>query len=684
MNTTKRKALTNWENPPKIADLEQDRLEAQTSHNAQMVKIQEWADNMHITGKVKHKKMKGKSSITPKLIRKQAEWRYPSLTEPFLSTDEVFEVSPVTAEDKKSAEQNALVLNNQFNTKLNKLAFFDEYIRAAVDDGTVICRTGWEFEEEEQEVEVPVMGTVPVQDPTQAQQMIQQGMLPVQEAQVGVELQMQMVTTKNHPTVEVCDINNVILDPTAGGNMDNANFVIYFFETSMSELKADGRYKNLNQIIPASKSILSEPDYIPNGATDFEFKDEPRKKMVAYEYWGYWDIHGSGIVEPIVVTYIGTTIIRMEENPYPDKKLPFIITQTLFKRNSNYGEPDGELLKENQQITGAVTRGMIDIMGSQANGQSGTAKGFLDITNQRKYDRGSNYEFNPQSGGPANSIYTHEFPDIPQSAQYMLGLQQQDAESLTGVKAFSSGISGSALGSTATGIRSALDATTKRELDILRRLAEGIKQIGRKFISMNGEFLGEEEVVRITNEEFVQVRRDDLAGNFDLRIGIATAESDNEKAQELSFMLQTMGNNMDFSFSQILLTDIAKLRKMPALAAKIESFEQQPDPMAQELQALEIELKKAEIDKEVALAEEYRATAALDMAKAETERANAGKITSQKDKLDLDFLEQESGVNQERKLEEADKRHEQAVNVEYLKQQHKQQEAKKSQTGKEV
>lgn len=40
---------------------------------------------------------------------------------------------------------------------------------------------------------------------------------------------------------------------------------------------------------------------------------------------------------------------------------------------------------------------------------------------------------------------------------------------------------------TATGVRSALDSTSKRELGILRRLSAGLEKIGRKIIAMNAE-----------------------------------------------------------------------------------------------------------------------------------------------------------------------------------------------------
>jgi hypothetical protein len=235
----------------------------------------------------------------------------------------------------------------------------------------------------------------------------------------------------------------------------------------------------------------------------------------------------------------------------------------------------------------------------------------------------------------------HTFPEIPNSAQVMLNMQNAEAESLTGVKAFTSGISGQSLGATATGIRSALDATSKRELGILRRLAEGIKQIGRKVISMNAEFLEEEEVVRITNEEFVTVRKDDLAGNFDLKLTVSTAEADNQKAEELSFMLQTMGNGMD-------------VRKMPTLAKKIEQYQPQPDPIAQKKAELEVALLEAQVQREQSMAYENTANANLYKARLLTEQAKAKHLNSDADLKDLEFLETESGTTQERKLQAID------------------------------
>jgi hypothetical protein len=422
----------------------------------------------------------------------------------------------------------------------------------------------------------------------------------------------------------------------------------------MSQLRKDGRYSNLDAVDLDSGSALSQPDYAIDDDSNFTFKDKPRKKVVAYEYWGFWDIHGTGEVEPFVATWIGNTLIRLEENPFPDKKLPFVLVQYLPRRKSVYGEPDGVLIEDNQRIIGAVTRGMIDIIGRSANGQMGTRKDALDVTNARKFERGEDFKFNANVD-PRQAFHMETYPEIPGSALNMLTLQNNEAESLTGVKAFSSGITGQALGTTATGIRSALDATSKRELGILRRLANGVNQIGRKIISMNAAFLEDEEIIRITNEEFVAINREDLGGKYDIKLNISTAEADEQKASELAFMLQTMGNSMPAEMSQMVLADIAKLRKMPELSKRIAEYKPQPDPMVQQKAELEMQLLQAQIANEQAKAMENTIDVEYKKARTQTELAKSRNIDSKSDMEDLNFVEQESGVNRQHEVEMKDR-----------------------------
>jgi len=682
IDLSKPEELTKWDNPPTLEELKQDYQEAQSAHTAHTLEVESWLSNLNGDQQIKSKK--GRSKIVPKLIRKQAEWRYASLSEPFLSTDDLFNTSPMTFEDKEAAIQNGQVLNYQINCKIDKTKFIDEYVRTAVDEGTSVVKVGWEYEEETIEVEVPDFEFQPTPDAAQtheqlhammqenpeqykqeipselqqAHEITMQNNVPVMPVQIGTHTEEQTKVIKNQPELEVCDYNNVVIDPTCMGDLDSAEFIIYSFETSMSQLKKDGRYNNLKYVSLDNSSPLNEPDFTSGDDNSFKFKDDARKKLVVHEYWGFWDINSTGEAEPFIATWVGDVLIRMEENPFPDKKLPFISVQYLPRRKSVYGEPDGALLEDNQKIIGAVTRGMIDIIGRSANGQMGIRKDALDVTNARKFEQGADYKFNSNID-PRQAFHMDVYPEIPGSALNMLTLQNNEAESLTGVKAFSSGITGQALGSTATGIRSALDATSKRELGILRRLANGINQIGRKIISMNAEFLNDEEIIRVTNEEFVAINREDLGGMYDIKLNISTAEADNEKAQELSFMLQTMGNNMDPAMSQLILADIARLRKMPDLARQIKEYQPQPDPMVEQKTQLDLQLLQAQIANEQAKAAENAVDVEYKKAKTATEISKTRNLNSKTDLEDLNFIEQESGVGRqhEENMKKVDQEH---------------------------
>jgi hypothetical protein len=669
VDAEERAIKVDWENPPELSDLKQNLTDSASHHDKHVNQVNYWLDNLYVTGGARPSTRKNRSSVMPKLIRKQAEWRYASLSESFLSHEDLFTTEPVTFEDGQAAFQNGLILNNQFNTQIDKVSFIDEYVRAAVNEGSVVVRVGWDFQEGQRDV--PNMVPQPITSPfklqmveTAAQSFLQgqQDNIPpelMEAVQLSLEvgeptelvqegLKEETVTLVNQPFLEVCDYASVIIDPSCKGDMKKAQFVIYPFETNLSALEKSGKYENLDLIPIDSNATGTTAENAGTHDEDigsFNFKDKPRKGFTAYEYWGYWDIDGDGMTKAIVATWVGDVLIRMEESPFPDGELPFILVKYLPKRKDIYGEPDGELLIENQKIAGAVTRGMIDVMGRSAVGQTGYRKDALDITNKRRFDSGQDYEFNAHVLDPRQAFYQHNYPEIPQSAPFMLQLQNNEAESLTGVKAFSSGgISGESLGRSATAARSALDAAGKRELGILRRLAKGITDIGRKIIAMNGVFLSEEEVVRVTNEEFVTIDREDLQGNIDLKLKISTAEADDTKAQELAFMLQTVGNGMPPEFSYMIMGEIATLRKMPELAKRIKEYKPEPDPIQQQMQMLEMQKLEAEVGKLQSEIQE-------NLAEAELDRAQAGKAKSEQDLKDLEFVETETGTKHERDVD---------------------------------
>lgn len=663
MNKELKNLGINWKNIPTVQDLERDRLEATHSHTIQVNKIDEW---LELLNPKPLKTSSDRTNIQPKLIRKHIEWRYPSLEEPFLATEDLFTVNPVTHLDVESARQNELILNKQFRTDINKIKFINKYIRTAVTTGTVILKVGWE--KEERIVRQQIQEEVLVSDPNEIQQylqtQLQEGMIDEQTAQQilasGQPIPIMQETIKNVkktvkdcPTIEVKDARNCYIDPACDGDFSKAKYIIDKFSTDIATLKKDGRFVNLDKINPLSM-LSDRSDYLLENKDDeyANYHDKARRKIDVYEYWGYWDIEGNDTLELIRIFYTQNTIIRAERNPYPDKEMPYVIVQYSPVLNSLYGEPDAALLEDNQKIVGFITRGIIDLMAKSANGQRAYKKEALDPLNEMRMKRGEDFAINSYINNPNEAFHIFSYAEVPNSAYNMIQLQNSEAEALSGSRPFNQSISGQALNNTATGIRSALDATAKRELSILRRLTDGLVELGKKIIAMNSVFLPDETILRISDDEEVKIKRDDLAGDFDLSIKISTPEDDNLKAQNLSFLLQTLGNSVPFDMTKLLMVKLAELHKLPDLAKAIQDYQPQPDPLAQRKAELEIQYLEAQIANEMAKANENQVDVELKKAKTENELAKARATHSGADKADLDYLEQATGLNQERRLEE--------------------------------
>ena len=613
--------------------LKQDLKASTVLRDSWMAKIYQW--RREYNGEKYGNEQKGKSQIVSKDIKKQAEWLHPSILDPFVSTQDIVKVTPVTWEDEAAAKQSELLLNYQFCRQFDRYNFMSKALKVAIQDGTVIVQTGWEYQDEEVEVEREVIATD------------EYGNQFIAKAKVT-----ETKVIKNRPTAVVCRNEDIYLDPTCKDDLDKCQFIIHRYETDYSTLKQDGRYKNLEKAMESSGAEVSaDYDYINPDKTLFRFEDQARKKLMVYEYWGNYDVNGDGVAEPIVCAWIGNVIIRLQSNPYPDKKPPFLIVPFNSSPFVMHGESDAELISDNQKIKTAVTRGLIDNMAQSNNGQVGVRKGALDAVNRKKWMEGKHFEFN----GTPNDFWFGNYNPIPGSAFDMLSVMNNEIESLTAVKSFSGGLTGNSLGTTATGARGVLDATAMRRLNRVRNVAENlVKPLMRKWLAYSNEFLDESQIVRVTNDDYVEIRRDDLAGNVDLEINISTAEDNQTKAGELSFLLQTLGVNMDPQMRNMLMAEIARLHKMPALEKSLREWQPQPDPMAEQLKALELQRLQlenmklqADIEDKLARARENGIDAQVKQAKMQTELAKARKLGSDADMKDLEFLMKNEGIDRE-------------------------------------
>lgn len=622
-----------------LSALKKDLQAASTFREDEDIKIARRVSEYQ--GKPYGNEQKGKSAIVSLDIKRQSEWAHAALVDPFVGATDVIKCTPVTWEDREAARQNELLLNTQFCRQFDRYNFMTNAIKVLDMEATCVIQTGWEYEDEKIMVDREV---VAVDEYTG-------------EEYIAIEKIEETKVLTNRPTAVVRRNEDVYVDPTCMGDHDKMQFVIVRYETDLSTLKQDGRYKNLDKIQVGSEDANSHDDYETkySKVSSFTFEDNPRKKMVMYEYWGNYDINDDGIAEPIVCAWVGSTVIRLELNPYPDKKPPFIIVPFNKIPFEIYGESNADLISDNQKIKTAITRGIIDNMNQSNNGMIGIKKGALDPGNREKFMKGKPFEFN----GSPNDFWQGSFNNIPGSAFDMLALMNNEIESITGIKSFSGGITGSSLGGTATGARGALDATSTRRLNIVRNIAENlVKPLMRKWMAYNSEFLEESEVVRITNEEFVEVRRDDLAGKIDIDITVSTQEDNAARAQELGFLLQTLGSALPFDMTRMIMAEIAKLSKLPTLEKSILEYKQEPDPIQQKMQELELAKLEAEIQRlkadamhKVASSQENEADREEKMAQAQLKRAQARKAESEADMVDLNFMKADEQIDEQNAVE---------------------------------
>ncbi len=680
----------NWANEPTFKDLNNDYTNASVSHDMFTTKLDEY--RLTLAGGKKINVRKGKSIVRPLLVRKNNEWKYSQLEEPFLTTENMIQLKPSGTSDIKTQQQTSSMINYHWSVNIDKILLVGDIARALTDDGTVIVKNGWKTEHKnyiEKEMR-PVYGT-PEESMEIMGRMVQQGEMTVEQMhelmaagksmQVGeeeIEVQKSKVV-KNCPSHYVCEPEHVRIDPTAKGVLQNAQFIIHDYDIDFSTLMSEkynpetnsGFYKNLDTI-DFKKDLQEHDQYDSKQVRSFIFSDKARKKVRIREYWGKWDIHGTGIVVPIVASWIGTTMVRLNKNPFPHQKLPFSATAYMPIRGQIQGEPDGALLRENQESLGKMTRAYHDVTSTRAIGQKITMEDtFSSQSEWTAFDKGNDAR---SSAGVdlRSAIHIVGTEPVDPSIFQVIQLQKEDAESLTGNTMHNKPMGQKNQDPGMLGSGGGNDSSERREQSILRRMSSQLfKDMVSQDIANMQAFSSPEEVVRITDEQFVTIRREDIQGQFDITIDVNTPAKDNETARTLSFILQAAGGSLDFEVKNMLLGDILRLKGRPDQAKMIESMKREPSEAETQMQQLQLQnaqfenqllqMKIAESQGKsavnAAVVREYDSKVtenAADVkwkeAKASESTSRSGYYDSQRDLSQAKLVNELDGVTREREL----------------------------------
>jgi len=586
-------------------------------------------------GKLYGNEKKGRSKFVSRDIFRQVEQQHSIIKEPFVNNTKIVKLSSLHVKRKGFVLQSMKLANYKFTRKFPRYTFMTDLIKTLQIEGTAVIRTGWDYKSKDISKELPIVHT------TSTGHQINFGSMTVKDT----------VNIVNEPTAIVCRNEDIYIDPRAT-KQEDIQFIIHRTETSLSELKQQGIYKNLDQIESKVNTEMLQ-EYQDDHDTSFDwiredeeakklfnFKDSARRKLTMYEYWGNYDLNGDGIAEPIVCTWINDTIIRLENNPFPDEKIPFIVLQFTKKPFSIYGLSMPDILDDLQKIKTGIIRGIIDDLAQSNSQQRGVRKGNLDAVNKKRFMEGKSFEYNISP----NEFYQGHYTPINNQIFTIMHEVDNEINTLSNTLP-GSGAGSQALGTTAASESNKLNAPAVRELDLVRNIAENaIKPLLIKWLSYMYYFMEPEEIEEITGIPFEPSNDylEDLYSDFE--INISTNQANDSKVKKLSFLLQTMGPNMPMEMSKIAMAEIAELSGMPELAIKLAQFQPKPDPLEEEMKKLEIEKAKAEIAFKQAGAKENEADYALKQAKAQEAQSKA-------DLLDLDFTRKQENTDHENQMQ---------------------------------
>ena len=458
------------------------------------------------------------------------EWALPSLMKVFTGSDEVITIAGVTEEDDTKAETMQELLVYQLQRQNNFFTVLYNWMKDSLIVGMGIIKCYWE-RTEGYTTETSVLNNEALQALTQTGVTIEDIQGPDQFGDFSVTYQLPYYR-KNAPKLENILVSEFLYSPDAK-SLEEANFVAHKRKVTMSYLRereAQGVYANIDDIRVNGNyngmNVDQVEQVIGDNYVDIN-KDEQtaRQEVVIYECYTKIDINNDGILEDMIITICGDTIIRMEQN-YMGRHPFFAISPTKDPHRIWVKRSYAELIGELQDLKVALTRQIMQNVALTNDPKmllDESAINIDDFVQGRKVIRMKAGHSMNEVAMPMNIT-----PLAPQTFQFLEWIEGQK-ENRTGITRYNQGLDANSLNKTATGISAILGQSAQRLELVARMFAEtGLSELFRFMVSLNQKFIDQQTVIRLTNKE-LKISPEDLDGSFDLivnaGISIATKES---------------------------------------------------------------------------------------------------------------------------------------------------------------
>ena len=579
-------------------------------------RIAEWND-LYI-GKMKSKE--NRSKYVAMELAKQIEYMKPNITEPFTNSSHPIRIS--TTKNEKRARIQQKYLNNEFTSEFGRVKFMEQLADIKLREGTVWVKTAWNYKEENKREVIEHVTMEEILQRGENPDKITQG----KNGKFTVEYN-NIRCLKNSPDAIICRNEHIFPDPDAKSHKE-LRYLCYRKHMTISQLKESG--KVTDDMLEKLKTSMNAGDDTALGSDrdskaqsygykeNANTKDVERQKVSIIEYYGYYDLNGDGIAEPVIAAWAEKQDVNLyfEENYLPNSDIPFYNDVYSAVPFSLWGNGVGFFIKDDQNAKTGIMRGIFDNMALANNGQKFIKQGTLDYINFKRMRNGEKHIFVNKEGG----IEDGTFNQLPQSIQFVLGLVDKEVKEHTGVDAGSQSVSNVNSGEDSSG---QLTLAQQRMAGMITSTSELLGKVFNDWLKMAEVFLNNEQIQALfTESEQQDIMAFEESEYTKVSFKVATNAQRQIRLQQLNMLMQqakALGQSMPAELINELVAEMFELFDMYDKAEALRTYRPEPSQQDIAIQQLELQALQLANDKTQAEINELNAKAQSYGFKAQTE-----------------------------------------------------------------
>lgn len=553
-------------------------------------KIAEWND-LYV-GKMKNKE--NRSKYVAMELAKQIEYMKPNITEPFTNSSHPIRIS--TTKNEKRARIQQKYLNNEFTSEFGRVEFMEQLADIKLREGTVWVKTAWNYKEENKREVIEHVTMEEILQRGENPDKITQG----ENGKFTVEYN-NIRCLKNSPDAIICRNEHIFPDPDARSHKE-LRYLCYRKHMTLSQLKESG--KVTDDMLEKLKTSMNAGDDTSLGsdrdskAQSYGYKesantkDVERQKVSIIEYYGYYDLNGDGIAEPVIAAWAEKQDVNLyfEENYLPNSDIPFYNDVYSAVPFSLWGNGVGFFIKDDQNAKTGIMRGIFDNMALANNGQKFIKQGTLDYINFKRMRNGEKHIFVNKEGG----IEDGTFNQLPSSIQFVLGLVDKEVKEHTGVDAGSQSVSSANSGEDSSG---QLTLAQQRMAGMITSTSELLGKVFNDWLKMAEVFLNNEQIQALfTESEQQDIMAFEESEYTKVSFKVATNAQRQIRLQQLNMLMQqakALGQSMPAELINELVAEMFELFDMYDKAEALRTY--RPEPTEQEIAMKQLELQALQL-----------------------------------------------------------------------------------------